>query len=90
MFADRSFFESLRLEPYYGYTATQVPRSSGFLSELIAATRARQVTLVHGDFSPKNLLLEEDLRIHPLLKAHPLAKMEIAQGIEDNDPGFKF
>jgi NADH-quinone oxidoreductase subunit C len=38
----------------------------------------------------KNLLLEEDLRIHPLLKAHPLAKMEIAQGIEDNDPGFKF
>jgi NADH-quinone oxidoreductase subunit C len=38
----------------------------------------------------KNLLLDEDVRIHPLLKAHPLQKMEIAQGIEDRDPGFKF
>ncbi len=43
-----------------------------------------------GHPNPKNLLLEEDLRIHPLLKAHPLAKMEIAQGIETNDAGFKF
>ena len=38
----------------------------------------------------KNLLLEEDLRIHPLLKAHPLQKAEIFQGIEDGNPGFDF
>lgn len=38
----------------------------------------------------KNLLLDEDLRIHPLLKAHPLQKAEIFQGIEEGDPGFKF
>jgi NADH:ubiquinone oxidoreductase subunit C len=38
----------------------------------------------------KNLLLEEDLRIHPLLKAHPLQQVEILQGIEDTTPGFKF
>lgn len=38
----------------------------------------------------KNLLLEEDLRIHPLLKAHPLQKVEILQGIEDTRPGFDF
>ena len=38
----------------------------------------------------KNLLLEEDLRIHPLLKAHPLQKGEIFQGIEDTKPGFDF
>lgn len=38
----------------------------------------------------KNLLLDEDVHIHPLLKAHPLQKMEIAQGIEDREPGFKF
>ena len=43
-----------------------------------------------GHPNPKNLLLEEDLRIHPLLKAHPLQKVEILQGIEDADPGFKF
>ncbi len=38
----------------------------------------------------KNLLLEEDLDIHPLLKAHPLQKPEILQGIEDGTPGFDF
>ena len=38
----------------------------------------------------KNLLLDEDLHIHPLLKAHPLVKAEILQGIEDATPGFKF
>lgn len=36
----------------------------------------------------RNLLLEEDLRIHPLLKAHPLQKAEILQGIEEGPPGF--
>jgi NADH-quinone oxidoreductase subunit C len=38
----------------------------------------------------KNLLLDEDVHIHPLLKAHPLVKAEILQGIEDATPGFKF
>jgi NADH-quinone oxidoreductase subunit C len=38
----------------------------------------------------KNLLLEEDLHIHPLLKAHPLQKMELKQGIEDGPAGFTF
>jgi NADH-quinone oxidoreductase subunit C len=37
----------------------------------------------------KNLLLESDLHIHPLLKAHPLQTVEILQGIEDGPPGFK-
>jgi 5-methylthioribose kinase len=56
-FDDRSFFESLRVEPYYAYTATQVPEAAGFLHELIRDTRARQLTLVHGDYSPKNVLV---------------------------------
>jgi NADH-quinone oxidoreductase subunit C len=38
----------------------------------------------------KNLLLEEDLRIHPLLKAHPLQAIEIVQGIEEGKAGFEF
>ncbi|MGK2964189.1 MAG: NADH-quinone oxidoreductase subunit C [Tepidiformaceae bacterium] len=38
----------------------------------------------------KNLLLEEDLRIHPLLKAHPLQPMELKQGIESGPPGYTF
>jgi fructosamine-3-kinase len=57
IFADRSFFESLRLEPYYGYSAQQVPSASGFLESLIHETLSCRITLVHGDFSPKNILI---------------------------------
>ncbi|MGN6812608.1 MAG: phosphotransferase family protein [Thermomicrobiales bacterium] len=59
-FADRTFFESLRLEPYYAYTATQVPEATSFLTNLIADTRALRLTLVHGDYSPKNILVHRD------------------------------
>jgi 5-methylthioribose kinase len=57
IFADRSFFESLRLEPYYGYSAQQIPAASHFLESLIQETLACRTTLVHGDFSPKNILI---------------------------------
>ena len=33
-FGDRSFFETLRLEPYYGYAAEQTPRAATFLLDL--------------------------------------------------------
>lgn len=58
-FRDRSVFESLRLEPYYDYTAEQVPDAAGFLRALVEETRARRDTLVHGDYSPKNILVRE-------------------------------
>ncbi|MGB4861294.1 MAG: NADH-quinone oxidoreductase subunit C [Tepidiformaceae bacterium] len=52
---------------------------------------AEMVGLVFdGHPNLKNLLLEEDIRIHPLLKAHPLQKFEIQQGIEDTSAGFDF
>jgi 5-methylthioribose kinase len=57
VFADRSFFESLRVEPYYLYSARQVPEAARFLKELVRETRLRQLTLVHGDYSPKNVLI---------------------------------
>lgn len=60
LFADRTFFESLRLEPYYGYAGQQVPAARPWLERLIADCRMRQQTLVHGDFSPKNILLQGD------------------------------
>jgi 5-methylthioribose kinase len=56
-FEDRSFFESLRLEPYYAFTASQVPEAAGFLRALQDETRSVRVTLVHGDYSPKNVLV---------------------------------
>lgn len=56
-FADRQFFEDLRIEPYYSYTATQTPAAAGFLRALIADTRRRMLCIVHGDYSPKNCLI---------------------------------
>lgn len=59
-FGDRSYFESLRLEPYYAYTASRVPAAAAFLNSLIEDTRATRQSLVHGDFSPKNILVWQD------------------------------
>lgn len=58
-FEDRSFFESLRLEPYYAYSAQRMPFAGPFLDRLMEDTRATRYTLVHGDFSPKNVLIHE-------------------------------
>lgn len=55
---DRSFFETLRLEPYYLYTGTQLPAAESFLTDLAEETRAQAAALVHGDYSPKNVLLQ--------------------------------
>lgn len=59
-FEDLSFFEALRLEPYYRYTGEQIPETGKFFESLLQETRDRRVTLVHGDYSPKNILVHEE------------------------------
>jgi len=56
-FADTAFFESLRLEPYYDYTARKAASAAGFLATLRHETLRHKLSLVHGDFSPKNVLV---------------------------------
>lgn len=56
-FANRNSLESLRLEPYYLYTAGVVRPAAPFLEALTDETRALRVGLTHGDYSPKNVLL---------------------------------
>jgi aminoglycoside phosphotransferase (APT) family kinase protein len=56
-FGDLTFFEALRLEPYYAYTAVQMPEVARFYDCLIKDTLATRLTLVHGDYSPKNVLV---------------------------------
>ena len=60
IFADRTFFEALRLEPYYRYTALRTPASADFYDALITDTLSHALTLVHGDYSPKNVLVHHD------------------------------
>lgn len=57
LLADRSFFETLRLEPYYRYAGTQAPAAAAFLGQLVEETRQVQAAAVHGDYSPKNILV---------------------------------
>jgi aminoglycoside phosphotransferase (APT) family kinase protein len=58
-FADRTFFEQLRLEPYFAFAAERYPRLANPLESLMISNRAHPLALVHGDFSPKNLLVWE-------------------------------
>lgn len=58
-FQEYSFFESLRLEPYYLFTAQKLSEASLFMHDLCQATRTRRYTLVHGDYSPKNILVHQ-------------------------------
>lgn len=55
---DDGTFEDLRLEPYYRYTSRRVPECGRFLLELADATASRRDGFVHGDFSPKNVLIQ--------------------------------
>lgn len=57
IFRDCSFFESLRLEPYYAYAASQTGEAREFLRELMAETRGTGESIAHGDYSPKNILV---------------------------------
>ncbi len=60
LFGDRSFFETLRLEAYYGFAAQQTPEAHDFLTHLIDETRQQRLALTHGDYSPKNILVRHD------------------------------
>lgn len=60
LFRDRTSVETLRLRPYYEYAAGRVEEAAPFLRALVEETRDRSDTVVHGDFSPKNLLVRPD------------------------------
>jgi 5-methylthioribose kinase len=67
IFAGKQFFRTLRLEPYYEHSATVVQQAAPFLEELTEWTLSRSDTLVHGDFSPKNVLVHHE---HLILLDH--------------------
>lgn len=59
-FGDQTPFEQLRLQPYYEFTAQ---RNAEFQRQFEAAQtrcRTQRVSLVHGDWSPKNMMVSED------------------------------
>ena len=59
-FDSDAIFYAIRLEPYLVATGRAHPDLEPKLAALVAATRAHKRALVHGDFSPKNLLIGPD------------------------------
>jgi 5-methylthioribose kinase len=59
-FGDQSVFDELRLDPYYRSTARMHPDLAPHFDRLMRASAARRVSLVHGDWSPKNFLVSRD------------------------------
>jgi aminoglycoside phosphotransferase (APT) family kinase protein len=56
-FANDAVFHSIRLEPYLEATARVHPTLAPTLMSLSRATLATKIALVHGDVSPKNILV---------------------------------
>jgi 5-methylthioribose kinase len=59
-FADTSFFDELRIDPYLRYVAAAAHDLAPALGEVAGELLANGACLVHGDFSPKNLLVTPD------------------------------
>ncbi len=51
-------FDQLRIDPFYRTTAARIPLVADEVNRLISDMADRQVTLVHGDYSPKNVLVD--------------------------------
>lgn len=56
-FDNAASFRALRLDPYFGEAARRHPDLAPQLHALIATTEANRIALVHGDASPKNILV---------------------------------
>jgi aminoglycoside phosphotransferase (APT) family kinase protein len=54
VFANAALFDALRVDPFFRHIRGRYPR----LDELIEQLETDRTTLVHGDFSPKNVLTD--------------------------------
>ena len=59
-FWDRTVFEQLRIDPYYRTTAARHPELRREFDDLIGTSLEIRNSLVHGDYSPKNMLVRSE------------------------------
>ena len=57
-FGDQTAFEQLRLNPYYEITAERHPDLGPHFVRVIERCRTNRCCLVHGDWSPKNMMVD--------------------------------
>src|ERR1700722_12470796 len=59
-FADAEAFEQLRINPFYRVIAAAHPAVAGRVADCVAQLETTRDCLVHGDYSPKNVLVGPD------------------------------
>ncbi len=57
LFPKNDFFYKLRIEPYLITTGTRHPKLSDYFFDEAERLQQREITLIHGDFSPKNIMI---------------------------------
>lgn len=62
-FAGLDLFDQLRLDPYYRFTATKHPDLKPHFEQAIEQSRTQLRALTHGDWSPKNFLINPGGRL---------------------------
>jgi 5-methylthioribose kinase len=62
-FQNQEDFFDLRLEPYLAFTASRHPELAAELRELIEMLQSHERVLVHGDVSPKNIMIRDGVPI---------------------------
>ena len=65
-FSEDSLFEQLRIDPFYRTVASKNPDLSPCILKLVNELKSNKTTLVHGDFSPKNIMVYHDRDIYIL------------------------
>jgi hypothetical protein len=58
-FATDHLIDALRLDPYLRFTATRHPELADRILTLLVTTAGTKMALVHGDVSPKNILISQ-------------------------------
>lgn len=70
-FDDQQSFWELRIDPFFLRVATKYPDLAPMIGKVVDAMARRRSVLVHGDFSPKNLLVRgEDVVVLDFEVAH--------------------
>lgn len=59
-FGDQTVFDQLRIDPYYRAAARKHPDLYPRAARLIEQSAGRRVCLTHGDWSPKNFLVDDE------------------------------
>ena len=62
-FMEDKLFDQLRIDPFYRFVAAKNPQIEVAIRRLINELEGDKTTIVHGDFSPKNIMVSMDDQI---------------------------